>query len=44
MKQAARQILALAAALLALFALCRLTFSRSYTARVELFGAAKESR
>ena len=42
MKQAARQILALAAALLALFALCRLTFSRSYTARVELFGAAKE--
>ena len=42
MKQAARQIAALAGALILLFALCRLTFSRSYTAHVQLFGGAYE--
>ncbi|MBR5986294.1 MAG: YdcF family protein [Clostridia bacterium] len=37
MKQTARQIFALAAALIALFVVCRLTFSRAYTVHVPLY-------
>ncbi|MCR4621699.1 MAG: YdcF family protein [Clostridiales bacterium] len=43
MKQATRQIAALAAALIALFILCRLTFSREYTANVRLYPYGQSS-
>ncbi|MBR5751673.1 MAG: YdcF family protein [Clostridia bacterium] len=43
MKRAAKQILALAAALIALFVVCRLTFSRAYTAHVPLYPAQRDA-
>ena len=42
MKQTARQVFVLAAALIALFVVCRLTFSRAYTVHVPLYPSQQD--